>query len=130
MAEIHGIADLAREFGVTTRTIRFYEGEGLLAPRRDGQKRLFSPRDKVRLKLILRGKRLGFSLSEIAGILDMYDAAPGEEGQLALLLERIEERRAALMQKRRDIDQTLADLAAVERRCRDRQAQIERGSRQ
>ncbi len=127
MSETHSIADLAKEFGVTTRTIRFYEGEGLLAPRRQGQKRLFAPRDRVRLKLILRGKRLGFSLSEIAEILDMYDAAPGEQGQLALLLGRIEERKAALKQQRRDIDQTLADLAAVERRCRDRQQQIGTG---
>jgi len=127
MVQTHGIADLAKEFGVTTRTIRFYEGEGLLAPQREGQKRLFSPRDRVRLKLILRGKRLGFSLSEISEILDMYDAAPGEKGQLALLLGRIEQRRAALKQQRRDIDQTLADLNEVERRCRDRQRQIGTG---
>jgi len=127
MAETHSIADLAKEFGVTTRTIRFYEGEGLLAPKRQGQKRLFAPRDRVRLKLILRGKRLGFSLSEIAEILDLYDAAPGEEGQLSLLLGRIAERRAALKQQRRDIDQTLADLAKVERRCRDRQKQLSLG---
>jgi len=127
MVQTHGIADLAKEFGVTTRTIRFYEGEGLLAPRREGQKRLFSPRDRVRLKLILRGKRLGFSLSEIAEILDMYDAAPGEKGQLALLLGGIEQRREALKQQRRDIDQTMADLDEVERRCRERQRQIGSG---
>jgi len=129
MAETHTIADLAKEFGVTTRTIRFYEGEGLLAPRRQGQKRLFAPRDRVRLKLILRGKRLGFSLSEIAEILDLYDAAPGEKGQLSLLLGRIAERRAALKQQRRDINQTLADLAEVERRCRDRQEQLALGGK-
>ena len=124
MVEIHSIADLAKEFGVTTRTIRFYEGEGLLAPRREGQKRLFSPRDRVRLKLILRGTRLGFSLLEIGEILDMYDAARGEGGQLDLLLSRIEERRAVLQQQRRDIDQTLAELAEVEQHCRERREQI------
>ena len=92
----YSIADLAREFAVTTRTIRFYEDEGLITPARKGQRRVFSPRDRVRLKLILRGKRLGFSLGEIREIIDLYDAAPGEAGQLRHFLGKIKERRATL----------------------------------
>jgi DNA-binding transcriptional MerR regulator len=113
------IAEVAAEFGVTLRTIRFYEDRGLLAPERRGTQRIFHPRDRVRLALILRGKRLGFSLDEIATIVDMYDAEPGEAGQLEYLLEQITRRRAELEQRRRDIDQTLAELAEVETRCRD-----------
>lgn len=111
------ITDLAREFDVTTRTIRFYEDEGLIAPARRGQTRIFSPRDRVRLRLILRGKRLGFSLEEIREIIDLYDAEPGEEGQLRHFLAKIGERRAALEQQRADIAETLGELAEVERRC-------------
>ena len=111
------ITDLAREFDVTTRTIRFYEGEGLIAPARRGQTRIFSARDRVRLKLILRGKRLGFSLDEIREIVDLYDAEPGEEGQLRHFLAKIGERRAALEQQRADIAETLGELAEVEARC-------------
>ena len=111
------ITDLAREFDVTTRTIRFYEDEGLIAPARRGQTRIFSARDRVRLKLILRGKRLGFSLDEIREIIDLYDAEPGEEGQLRHFLAKIGERRAALEQQRADIAETLGELAEVERRC-------------
>ena len=80
MKSVFSIGLLAREFDVTTRTIRFYEDQGLLSPRRRGQTRLFDQRDRTRLKLILRGKRLGFSLSEINEIVDMYDAPPGETG--------------------------------------------------
>lgn len=120
MKEFYSISDLAREFGVTTRTIRFYEDKGILSPLREGTRRLFRPRDRTRLKLILRGKRLGFSLDEIAGIVDMYDAEPGEVGQLRLLIARITERRNRLEQQRRDIDATLDDLDTVERRCIDR----------
>jgi DNA-binding transcriptional MerR regulator len=111
------ITDLAREFDVTTRTIRFYEDEGLIAPARRGQTRIFSARDRVRLRLILRGKRLGFSLDEIREIIDLYDAEPGEEGQLRHFLAKIGERRAALEQQRADIAETLGELAEVERRC-------------
>lgn len=111
------IAELAREFDVTTRTIRFYEDEGLIRPARRGRTRLFSPRDRVRLKLILRGKRLGFSLGEIREIIDLYDAAPGEAGQLRFFLRKVAERRAALEQQRADIAETLDELAEVERRC-------------
>jgi DNA-binding transcriptional MerR regulator len=112
------IAELAAEYDVTLRTIRFYEDKGLINPERRGTVRVYHPRDRIRLGLILRGKRLGFSLDQIATIVDMYDAEPGEEGQLVYLLEQIANRRAELEQRRRDIDETLAELDLVERRCR------------
>ncbi|MBB5840961.1 MerR family transcriptional regulator [Kribbella italica] len=111
------ITELASEYDVTLRTIRFYEDRGLLTPERRGTARVYHPRDRVRLALILRGKRLGFSLDEIATIVDMYDAEPGEEGQLVYLLQQIAIRRADLEQRRRDLDQTLDDLSEVARRC-------------
>ena len=114
------ISDLAKEFGVTTRTIRFYEAEGMISPTRDGQRRIFSGRDRTRLKLILRGKRIGFTLAEIREIVDMYDSAPGEAGQLRHLIERIETQRAELEARRAVIDTTLADLAEVETNARTR----------
>lgn len=117
MAATYGIADLAREFDVTTRTLRFYEDEGLIAPERQGQRRIFSYRDRVRLKLILRGKRLGFSLDEIREIINLYDAPPGEAGQIRFFLDKIRQRRAALERQRDDIAATLDELADVEARC-------------
>lgn len=120
------IAELAEEFGVTLRTIRFYEDRGLITPERRGRQRVFGPRDRVRLELILRGRRLGFSLREIARIVDMYDAEPGEIGQLRYLLEQISGRRAELEQRRRDIDRTLAELDEVEARCREDLARLTR----
>jgi|TARA_B100000315_G_scaffold191536_1_gene181763 DNA-binding transcriptional MerR regulator len=120
MNEVYTITELAREFEVTSRTIRFYEDKGLIAPERRGTTRLFSPRDRTRLRLILRGKRLGLTLAEIAEIVDMYDAEPGEKGQLELLIARIGERRAQLEQQTRDIDAILADLDGVEARCVER----------
>lgn len=116
-AETWSIAELAAEYDVTLRTIRFYEDRGLLTPERRGTARVYHPRDRVRLALILRGKRLGFSLDEIAKIVDMYDAGPGEEGQLVYLLDQITHRRSELEQRRRDIEETLHDLAEVEARC-------------
>ncbi|MBA2445068.1 MAG: MerR family DNA-binding transcriptional regulator [Nocardioidaceae bacterium] len=113
------IAAVAAHFDVTLRTVRHYEELGLISPERRGTTRLFHPRDRVRLELILRGRRLGFSLDEIATIVNMYDAEPGEAGQLAYLLEQIDIRRHDLEQRRRDIDATLAELEEVERRCRD-----------
>lgn len=124
-----GIAELARELDVTTRTIRFYEAEGLIAPTRRGQQRIFSPRDRVRLKLILRGKRLGFSLGEIREIIDLYDTAPGEAGQLRFFLDKIRERRAALEGQRADIAETLRELAEVEARCQAQLRALGRGRR-
>ncbi|OAB57780.1 MerR family transcriptional regulator [Leptolyngbya valderiana BDU 20041] len=119
------IAQLAREFAVTARTIRFYEAEGLIAPRREGQKRIYGPRERTRLRLILRGKRLGFSLGEIREIVDLYDDAErGEAGQLDLLLSRIAQRRAELESKRRDLQAALAELDRVEGECRARLRQL------
>ena len=120
----YAIGDLAREFDVTTRTIRFYEDEGLLAPERRGQARIYHSRDRVRLRLILRGKRLGFSLAEIREILDMYESEPGEAGQLRHLIAKIGERRDSLRRQRADIDRMLADMAAIEARCVDRLAAL------
>jgi DNA-binding transcriptional MerR regulator len=122
----YGIAELARELDVTTRTIRFYEAEGLIAPKRQGQRRVFTPRDRVRLKLILRGKRLGFSLGEIREIIDLYDRAPGELGQLRFFIGKIRERRAELERQRNDIADTLHELADVESRCLEQLRKLER----
>ena len=113
------IGELAAEFDTTLRTIRFYEDRGLLSPERAGQSRVFHPRDRVRLQLILRGKRLGFSLSDIAAILDMYDEQPGELGQLRYLLADIQQRRATLVRKRQDLDDAMRELDELDRRCRE-----------
>jgi DNA-binding transcriptional MerR regulator len=121
----YSITDLAQEFDLTTRAIRFYEDQGLLAPARRGQTRVYAPRDRTRLKLILRGKRLGFSLGEVREMIDMYDTAPGEKGQLALFLRKIAERRAVLEQQRADIAVTLDELEAVESRCRERLIELD-----
>ena len=121
------ISELAAEFGVTLRTIRFYEDRGLITPERRGTLRVFHPRDRVRLGLVLRGRRLGFSLAQIATIVDMYDAEPGEAGQLRYLLDQITDRRAELEQRRRDIDETLTELDEVAQRCVEELATLERG---
>ncbi|GAB7192262.1 MerR family DNA-binding transcriptional regulator [Kineococcus sp. NUM-3379] len=119
------ITRVAQDLGVTLRTIRWYEDRGLVAPERRGQQRLFSARDRVRLALVLRGRRLGFSLEEIRTILDMYDAEPGEAGQLRYLLGEIRRRRAELEQRRADLEQTLAEFAELEGRCADDLARLE-----
>jgi DNA-binding transcriptional MerR regulator len=112
------IGELAEDFDTTLRTIRFYEDKGLLLPERQGQARIFHPRDRVRLQLILRGKRLGFTLDEIAQIINMYDETPGEAGQLRFLIEDIQERRRTLQRKRADLDEAMAELDDLEARCR------------
>ncbi|HSE70746.1 MAG TPA: MerR family DNA-binding transcriptional regulator [Nocardioidaceae bacterium] len=126
MGQTWSITDLAEEYDVTLRTIRHYEDRGLISPERRGTTRVFHNRDRVRLALILRGKRLGFSLDEIATIVNMYDEQPGETGQLEYLLEQIEGRRQDLEQRRRDIEETLAELDDVERRCREDLARLSR----
>jgi DNA-binding transcriptional MerR regulator len=118
------IRDLAREYDVTLRTIRHYEDLGLLSPERRGTTRLFHQRDRIRLELVLRGRRLGFSLDEIARIVNMYDEQPGESGQLEYLLDQIRVRREELARMRADIEQTERDLDAVEARCREDLARL------
>jgi DNA-binding transcriptional MerR regulator len=113
------IAEIADEFGVSHRTVRYYEDKGLVTPERRGTARVFHPRDHVRLALILRGKRLGFPLDEIRRIVDMYDEQPGETGQLSYLLSQIGDRRAQLEERRRDVEAALAELDELERRCHD-----------
>jgi len=113
------IAEIAEEYGVTHRTVRFYEDRGLITPERRGTRRVYHPRDRVRLGLILRGKRLGFSLEEITRIIDMYDEQPGEAGQLRYLLAQIEDRRVDLEQRRQDVLAAIRELDELERRCRD-----------
>jgi DNA-binding transcriptional MerR regulator len=123
------ITDLAEEFGVTLRTIRHYEEVGLLSPARRGTVRVFDVRQRIRLQLVLRGKRLGFSLPQIATIVNMYDEQPGEAGQLQYLLDQIDVRRGELEQMRRDIEETMGELAEVERRCREDLATLARRDR-
>ena len=123
--EQFSISELSREFDVTTRAIRFYEDEGLLEPHRQGRQRVYSSRDRIRLKLILRGKRLGFSLSEIGDIIDMYDSEPGEVGQLGYFIEKISLRRKTLKQQRDDIDVTLKELDNIEKQCRQSVAHLD-----
>ncbi len=117
MSETFSIGDLSREFEVTTRTIRHYEDLGLLAPSRDGQNRVYSARDRVHLKLILRGRRLGFSLKEIGELLELYDAPNGEASQLKRFIGKMRDRREALLEQREDIDRVLEELDDLERRC-------------
>ncbi|HEX8962976.1 MAG TPA: MerR family DNA-binding transcriptional regulator [Rhodocyclaceae bacterium] len=113
------ISELAREFNITPRAIRHYETHGLLSPQRAGQSRVYSKRDRTRLKLTLRGKRLGLSLVEIRELIDMYDTAPDESSQLVKLLDVLARRRAALEQQREDIEAVLSELDGFERQCRE-----------
>jgi DNA-binding transcriptional MerR regulator len=106
----YSISDLAEEFGVTARTIRFYEAENLIAPQRRGQTRVYSARDRARLVLILRGKRVGFSLTEIKEMLDLYDMEGGRTVQLAHALKKFDERISSLERQRADIEHSLVEL--------------------
>ncbi|MFV0476334.1 MAG: MerR family transcriptional regulator [Parahaliea sp.] len=117
MDKTYSISDLASEFDITTRAIRFYEEKGLINPRRDGQKRLYSPADRVRIKLILRGKRIGMSLAESAEVIDLYNPQHNNEEQLLSLIGTIRDKRARLLQQKKDIDDTLISLDEIERLC-------------
>jgi DNA-binding transcriptional MerR regulator len=119
MRKSWSISDLAAEFDVTPRTIRFYEEKGLLKPRREGTRRIFSASDRTRLRLILRGRRLGFSLDESAEIIDMYGTPTGNRRQLQRLLGHIREKQAQLEQQMADLAVMKRDLDEVERRCRN-----------
>jgi DNA-binding transcriptional MerR regulator len=112
------ISELAKEFALTTRAIRFYEDERLIAPSRSGRTRVYGPRERTRLKLILRGKRLGLSLGEIREILDLYDTNVDQVPQLRKFLEILENRRAMLLQQREDIDAVLTEVDALLRQNR------------
>jgi DNA-binding transcriptional MerR regulator len=112
------ISDLAREFDITPRAIRFYEDQGLISPRREGQRRVYTPRDKTRLKLTLRGKRLGLSLSEIKELIDMYEPGRDARPQLERFLAVLESHKSSLLQQRADIEAQLTELQAFEKRVR------------
>ena len=117
------ISDLAREFDITPRTIRFWEDQGLRFPRREGQTRVFSRRDRTRLKLALRGKRLGLSLARIKEMIEMYDTARDESSQLLKFLDVLAERRTAYERQREDIEAVLDEISGFEQVCRELLAQ-------
>ena len=117
MSDTFTISDLAREFDITTRTIRFYEDKGLLSPARKGQTRLYTAADRVKLKLILDGKRLGLSVEDSGEIIRIYNLGSDNASQLSRLIGKIQERRAALEAQKRDIDIMLAELDEAEQRC-------------
>ncbi len=114
MAETWTITELAQEQGITPRAIRFYEDQGLISPLREGRNRVYRNRDRVRLKLILRGKRIGLSLAEIREIIDLYDRPEGEQKQVELLRKIIRERRAQLLAQQQDIAVMLHELDTLD----------------
>src|SRR5262252_557504 len=114
----YSISELAREFDVTPRAIRFYEDQGLISPRRAGQRRIYTARDRTRLKLTLRGKRLGLALSEIRELIDMYEPGRDARPQLERFLALLESHKAVLGQQRSDIEAQLSEIAAFEKRVR------------
>ena len=116
MTKTYSISELAEEFDITTRTIRFYESEGLISPERVGQRRVYNDRDRVLIKLILRGKRIGFSLSESREIIGMYDPESGNLKQLDALRQKIQERRQALQHQLEDIKAMQLELDDAEKR--------------
>ncbi|KFZ31679.1 MerR family transcriptional regulator [Pseudidiomarina salinarum] len=126
----YSIGELAREFDITTRSIRFYEDQGLLTPGRQGQTRLYTNKDRVRLKLILRGKRLGFSLAETKRLFDLYDMENSSARQLHTVLELIDDKKMSLQQQLEDIKVLLVELANLEERCRDELAEMNQASAQ
>lgn len=137
MSETFTISELAREFELTPRAIRYWEDQGLVAPRRAGQNRIYDKRDRTRLLLALRGKRLGLSLAEIRELIDMYDlhghsdpaaSAQSEIAQLTRLLDVLADRRAALAQQRADIDAVLGEVDRFEAQCRKQLHQLKRGA--
>jgi DNA-binding transcriptional MerR regulator len=116
--DLFAIADLAKEFGISTRAIRFYESKGLLAPERVGATRIFRRRDRARLILILRGKRLGFSLRDISDYLSLYDADRGQ--QVHLLADKVENRLVSLERQLHDLETTIAELREIKKLAEER----------
>ncbi|MET0431418.1 MAG: MerR family DNA-binding transcriptional regulator [Hyphomicrobium sp.] len=113
----YSISALAKEFGITTRTIRFYESRGLIAPQRIGTTRRYSKRDRARLMLILRGRNLGFTVDDVSEYLSLYDSDPGQQAQTRLLLDKVAAAIDELETKRRDIERSLSDLNEIRARC-------------
>ncbi|HWU19575.1 MAG TPA: MerR family DNA-binding protein [Devosia sp.] len=116
--DLFAIADLAKEFGISTRAIRFYEAKGLLAPERLGATRIFRRRDRARLILILRGKRLGFSLRDISDYLSLYDADRTQ--QVSLLIDKVDERLASLQAQLADLQTTISELKEIKKLADER----------
>jgi DNA-binding transcriptional MerR regulator len=115
--DLYSVTELANELGMTPRAIRFYETKGLIKPRRAGTTRVYNHRDRARLQLILRGKRLGFTLADIKEYLDLYDLDPSQEKQVQLLLEKVTRRIDELEQQREDLETTLIELAEMQQDC-------------
>ena len=129
--QTYSISELAKEFDVTTRSIRFYEDQELLRPTRRGQTRIFSSKDRVRLKLILRGKRMGFSLAETKELFDLWDETlSGNEKQLLKMLTILENKRAQLEQQKNDIAQAEMEMDTAEARCREALAELQKKKKQ
>ena len=124
MDKYYSITELTREFDISTRTLRFYEDEGLIHPERRGRTRLYRPADRHLIAQILRGRRIGFTIAEIREIIKVYSEPPGEIGQLKLLMKRVDEKRDDLRQKRKDIDETIDELDNIEEACLGRLAEI------
>lgn len=116
--ESYSISELAHEFGITTRAIRFYEDRGMLSPKREGQKRIYSPADRTRLKLILRGKRIGLSLEESFEIIQLYHQSPDSRKQLNKLLQAVEKQREIISHKKTALQAMEKELQEVETKCR------------
>ncbi len=126
----YSIGELSKEFDITPRSIRFYEEQGLLSPERNGQSRIYRKKDRVRLKLILRGKRLGFSLAETKTLFDLYDSNQNSAAQLNEMLRMTTEKKMVMAQQMEDIQMLMNELNDVEQRCQDELAQLTRGAMQ
>lgn len=126
-SQSYSIGELAKHFDITPRSIRFYEEQGLISPERKGQNRVYYLKDKVRLKLILRGKRLGFSLAEISKLFELYDTNPNSAAQLETMLHLTKSKRAVLAQQLNDIQMLMNELDEVESRCQEELNDIKRG---
>jgi DNA-binding transcriptional MerR regulator len=122
----YSIGELAREFDITTRSIRFYEDQGLILPTRKGQTRIYNQRDRVRLKLILRGKRLGFSLAETGRLFELYDADKSSATQLITIMDLISNKKNDLNQQLEDIQAVLIELTGLETNCQNALASIDK----
>lgn len=125
--ETFSIGELAKSFDITSRSIRFYEEQGLLCPERSGQTRIYRKKDKVRLKLILRGKRLGFSLAETKTLFNLYDSHQNSEAQLEAMLRMTDEKRQIMHQQLDDIQMLMNELDDVETRCIEELGELKRG---